>query len=109
MAILGAVSCGVPTPEEEYIEEYVSLPASMFGTGTFFLLRAKGESMIEAGISPGDLVLVRKQSEAYSELEQAPSMMEVCGLPYSQMKVLDMGFWQIDFDKDLNKGLSKAH
>jgi hypothetical protein len=36
-------------------------------------------------------------------------MMEVCGLPYSQMKVLDMGFWQIDFDKDLNKGLSKAH
>ena len=38
--------------------------ASMFGKGTFFLLRAKGESMIEAGISPGDLVLVRKQSEA---------------------------------------------
>ena len=34
--------------EEEYIEEYVSLPASMFGKGTFFLLRAKGESMIEA-------------------------------------------------------------
>ena len=109
VALLGAVSCGVPTLEEEYIEEYVSLPASMFGKGTFFLLRAKGESMIEAGISPGDLVLVRKQSEAYSELEQAPSMMEVCGLPYSQMKVLDMGFWQIDFDKDLNKGLSKAH
>lgn len=64
VALLGAVSCGVPTLEEEYIEEYVSLPASMFGKGTFFLLRAKGESMIEAGISPGDLVLVRKQSEA---------------------------------------------
>ena len=60
VALLGAVSCGVPTLEEEYIEEYVSLPASMFGKGTFFLLRAKGESMIEAGISPGDLVLVRK-------------------------------------------------
>lgn len=81
----------------------------MFGKGTFFLLRAKGESMIEAGISPGDLVFVRKQSETYSELEQAPSIMEVCGLPYSQMKELDMGFWQIDFDKDLNKDLSKAH
>ena len=63
VALLGAVSCGVPTLEEEYIEEYVSLPASMFGKGTFFLLRARGESMIEAGISPGDLVLVRKQSE----------------------------------------------
>lgn len=56
--------------------------------------------MIEAGVSPGDLVLVRKQSEAYSELEQARSMMKVCGLPYPRMKVLDMGFWQIDFDKD---------
>lgn len=64
VALLGAVSCGVPTLEKEYIEEYVSLPASMFGKGTFFLLRARGESMIEAGISPGDLVLVRKQSEA---------------------------------------------
>ncbi|WP_243089458.1 LexA family protein [Roseburia sp. AF12-17LB] len=30
VALLGAVSCGVPTLEEEYIEEYVSLPASMF-------------------------------------------------------------------------------
>ena len=64
VALLGAVSCGVPTLEEEYAEEYVSLPVSMFGNGTFFLLRANGESMIDAGISPGDLVLVRKQSEA---------------------------------------------
>ena len=53
VALLGTVSCGVPTLEEEYIEEYVSLPVSMFGNGTFFLLRANGESMIDAGISPG--------------------------------------------------------
>ncbi len=33
----------------------------------------------------------------------------MCGLPYPQMKVLDIVFWQIDFDKDLNKDLSKAH
>ena len=64
VALLGPVSCGVPTLEEEYAEEYVSLPVSMFGNGTFFLLRASGESMIDAGIAPGDLVLVRKQSEA---------------------------------------------
>ena len=64
VALLGNVSCGVPTLEEEYSEEYVSLPVSMFGKGTFFLLRANDESMIDAGISPGDLVLVRKQSEA---------------------------------------------
>ena len=64
VALLGAVSCGVPTLEREDAEKYVPLPVSMFGKGTFFLLRAKGESMIEVGISPGDLVLVRKQSEA---------------------------------------------
>ena len=64
VALLGSVSCGVPTLEEEYAEEFVSLPVSMFGKGTFFMLRASGESMIDAGISTGDLVLVRKQSEA---------------------------------------------
>ncbi|SHN48405.1 repressor LexA [Butyrivibrio hungatei DSM 14810] len=64
VALLGSVSCGVPTLEEEYAEEFISLPVSMFGKGTFFMLRASGESMIDAGISTGDLVLVRKQSEA---------------------------------------------
>ena len=64
VALLGSVSCGVPTLEEEYAEEFVSLPVSMFRKGTFFMLRASGESMIDAGISTGDLVLVRKQSEA---------------------------------------------
>ena len=64
VALLGSVSCGVPTLEEEYAEEFVSLPVSMFGKGTFFMLRASGESMIDAGISTGDLVLIRKQSEA---------------------------------------------
>ena len=55
------------------------------------------------------LKLVDFYEENYSELEQTRSKMEVCGLPYPQMKVLDMGFWQIGFDKDLNKGISKAH
>lgn len=64
VAILGSVSCGIPQLEEEYIEEYVSLPVSMFGKGEFFIVRANGESMIEAGINDGDLVVVRRQSEA---------------------------------------------
>ena len=64
VALLGTVSCGVPTLEEEFVESYVPLPVSLFGEGTFFLLRASGESMIDAGINHGDLVLVRKQSEA---------------------------------------------
>lgn len=62
--VLGAVSCGIPKFAEENIEEYVKLPVSMFGKGDFFVLRAKGDSMINAGIDDGDLVLVRQQSTA---------------------------------------------
>ena len=62
--VLGAVSCGVPKLAEENIEEYVRLPVSLFGSGDFFLLRANGNSMIEAGIDNGDLVLIRQQSTA---------------------------------------------
>lgn len=62
--ILGNISCGAPEYAEENYEEYVPLPAALFGEGEFFILRASGRSMIEAGIEPGDLVVVRKQSGA---------------------------------------------
>lgn len=63
-AILGSIACGLPQYAEENIEEYVSLPVSMFGRGEFYILRASGESMIEAGIESGDLVVIRKQNYA---------------------------------------------
>ena len=62
--ILGAVSCGVPKFAEENIDEYVRLPVSIFGKGDYFLLRADGDSMIDAGIETGDLVLIRHQDTA---------------------------------------------
>ena len=62
--VLGAVSCGIPKFAEGNIEEYVQLPTAIFGKGDFFLLRASGDSMIEAGIDDGDLVLVRHQDHA---------------------------------------------
>lgn len=62
--ILGNISCGAPEYAEENYEEYVPLPAALFGEGEFFILRASGKSMIEAGIEPGDLVVVRKQNHA---------------------------------------------
>lgn len=61
-AVLGNISCGLPNLAEENIEEYVSLPESLFGSGEFYILRASGESMIEAGINNGDLVVIKKQS-----------------------------------------------
>lgn len=60
-AIVGSVPCGSPQYEEENIEEYISLPTAIFGKGDFFILRASGQSMIEAGIDDGDLVVVKKQ------------------------------------------------
>ena len=62
--LLGSVSCGIPKFAEENIEEYVCLPESLFGRGEFFLLRARGDSMIGAGIEDGDLVLIRQQNTA---------------------------------------------
>ena len=46
--IVGSIPCGSPQYEEENIEEYVSLPTAIFGKGDFFILRASGQSMIEA-------------------------------------------------------------
>ena len=62
--LIGSVSCGAPLLEEEYIQCYVSLPTELFGNGKFYLLKANGNSMIEAGIDDGDIVVVRRQVEA---------------------------------------------
>ena len=62
--VLGSVSCGLPKYAEENIEEYIRLPLSLLGMGDFFALRAKGDSMINAGIEDGDFVFVRKQETA---------------------------------------------
>ena len=69
---LGRISCGIPKFAEENIDEYVKLPVSLFGRGDFFILEAYGDSMINAGIVEGDLVLVRQQSTAdYNQIVAA--------------------------------------
>ncbi len=61
--LVGSIRCGDPEAEEEQVEMYVSLPEALFGKGEFYLLRADGDSMVDAGIEDGDLVLIRKQTE----------------------------------------------
>jgi repressor LexA len=63
--VLGKIACGEPEYAEENFEEYIPLPVALFGKGDFFILRTKGLSMIEAGIEPGDMVVVRKQDSAH--------------------------------------------
>ena len=56
--VVGKVSCGQPKYAEENIEEYIRLPVALFGSGNFYILRADGDSMIDAGIDIGDLVII---------------------------------------------------
>ena len=59
--ILGMVACGKPKLAVEDIQGYLPLNMDYFGKGEYFLLVASGESMINASIDDGDLVLVRRQ------------------------------------------------
>ena len=62
--LIGTVAAGVPILAQENIESYVPFPAEMLPNKDIFMLRVKGESMIEAGILNGDQVLVSSQSTA---------------------------------------------
>ena len=61
--LVGSIRCGDPETEEEQVEMYVSLPEVIFGKGDCYLLRAVGDSMVDADIAEGDLVLIRKQQD----------------------------------------------
>ena len=64
LPVLGYVACGPGQEEEEQFIEYIHMPESMIGKGDFFALIAKGESMVDVGVHPGDYVIVRRQSDA---------------------------------------------
>ena len=64
LGVVGTIACGSPMYAEENIETYISFPRALLGNGEFFILRANGESMIDAGIDDGDLVIIRKQETA---------------------------------------------
>ena len=62
--LVGSVNCGTPLFAEDNIEGYIPTPESDLQTGeTYFWLRAKGDSMINAGIHHGDLLLIRQQAD----------------------------------------------
>lgn len=62
--LVGRIAAGAPTQALEEIEDVLPLPASIVGDGTLFMLKVKGDSMHDAGIHDGDLVVVRKQDTA---------------------------------------------
>lgn len=62
--LVGDVAAGTDVLAQENVEELVPVPADLTGEGTLFMLRVRGDSMIDAGILDGDYVVVRHQPDA---------------------------------------------
>jgi len=62
--LLGDVAAGTGVIAAEHVEEVMPLPADLTGEGELFMLRVRGESMIDAGIFDDDFVVVRSQPDA---------------------------------------------
>jgi len=62
--LVGDVAAGTGVLASENVEELLPLPEDFTGTGSLFMLRVRGDSMIEAGIFDGDYVVVRQQPDA---------------------------------------------
>jgi len=64
LPLVGEIAAGGPLLAEENIEDYLAVPEPLSSGGEEFLLRVRGDSMVEAGILPGDYVVVRRQPTA---------------------------------------------
>ncbi|WP_328472235.1 transcriptional repressor LexA [Actinoplanes sp. NBC_00393] len=64
--LVGTIAAGTPILAEEETGELLNLPRDLVGRGTLFCLRVQGDSMIDAAICDGDIVVVRQQQEAYN-------------------------------------------
>lgn len=62
--VIGTVAAGTPILAEQNIEDYLPIPAEILPNKEVFMLKVKGNSMIEAGIYNGDKVIVAKQPNA---------------------------------------------
>jgi repressor LexA len=64
LPLVGEIAAGGPLLAEQNVEDYLAVPEPLARGGEEFLLRVKGDSMINAGILEGDIVVVRRQQTA---------------------------------------------
>jgi repressor LexA len=64
LPLVGQIAAGGPLLADEQIEDYLAMPEELTRGGADFLLRVKGDSMVDAGILDGDIVVVRRQQTA---------------------------------------------
>lgn len=62
--LVGQIAAGVPITADQQVEEVMPLPRQLIGSGTVFMLKVVGDSMVDAAICDGDFVVVRQQREA---------------------------------------------
>ena len=79
--LVGDVAAGTGVLAAENVEETVPMPEDFTGAGQLFMLRVRGESMIDAGILDGDYVVVRQQPSA------EPGETVVAGIPGEEATV----------------------
>ena len=65
LPLVGRVAAGLPILAEQNVEETLTLPTSIVGDDSSFILRVRGESMIKAGIFDGDYIVVKEQHDAH--------------------------------------------
>jgi repressor LexA len=64
--VVGDIAAGTPIMAEQHTDDMLTLPRELTGRGTVFGLRVRGESMVDAAICDGDIVVVRQQHEAHT-------------------------------------------
>jgi len=64
LPVVGSIACGPMLLAQQNIESYIPVAKNLLGSGKFFALVARGNSMINAGISDGDTVIIRLQNSA---------------------------------------------
>jgi repressor LexA len=79
--LVGDVAAGVNVLAAEHIEELVPVPADFTGDGELFMVRVRGDSMVDAAVVDGDYVVARSQSQA------EPGDMVVAGIPDGEATV----------------------
>jgi len=79
--LVGAVAAGTDVLAHENVEEVMAVPADFTGEGDLFMLKVRGDSMVDAGILDGDYVVVRSQTDV------AKGDIVVAGIPGEEATV----------------------